>query len=84
MAGNYPEKEKYEGEFNGETIRINREWAGHRFTNEELTALFNGEEISFEANRKAGGTFTAVGSLGKGEYNGHEFWGFQLKPFDKK
>lgn len=76
------QKEKAEGVFNGENIRFNREWAGHRFSDEEVQALLNGEEITFTANKKAGGTFQATGSLGKGNFNGHEYWGFQLKPFD--
>lgn len=80
----YPQREKYEGQFEGQTVRFNREWAGHRFTDEECEALLNGEEISFEANKKAGGTFRAVGTLGKAEYNGHEYWGFQLRPFEQR
>lgn len=79
----FVQKEKVEGQFQGETIKFNREWAGHRFTDEEVSALLNGEEITFTANKRAGGTFEATGSLGKGEFNGHEFWGFQLKPFEQ-
>ena len=79
----FVQKEKVSGKFNGEEIKFNREWAGHRFTDAEVKALLNGEEITFTANKKAGGTFEATGSLGKSSFNGHEYWGFQLKPFEK-
>lgn len=80
----FVQKEKVSGTYQGEQIKFNREWAGHRFTDAEVKALLNGEEITFTANKKAGGTFEATGSLGKSEFNGHEYWGFQLKPFEKK
>lgn len=78
----FVQREKVEATFNGENIKFNRDWAGHRFTDEEVEALLAGKEITFTANKKSGGTFEAKGSLGKGEFNGHEFWGFQLKPFE--
>lgn len=78
----FVQKEKVEGLFNGQTVKFNREFAGHRFTDEEVEALLAGKEITITANRKSGGTFEATGSLGQGNYNGHDYWGFQLKPFE--
>ena len=78
----FVQREKAEGMFQGQMIKFNREWAGHRFTDAEVADLLAGKEITITANKKAGGTFQATGSLGKGEFNGHEFWGFQLKPFE--
>ena len=78
----FVQREKVEATFNGEKIKFNRDWAGHPFTDAEVEALLAGQEITFTANKKSGGTFEATGSLGKGEFNGHEFWGFQLKPFE--
>jgi DNA topoisomerase-3 len=78
----FVQREKVEATFNGQQIKFNREWAGHRFTDAEVEDLLAGKEITITANKKSGGTFEATGSLGKGEFNGHEYWGFQLKPFE--
>lgn len=78
MSGQqFEEKEKVEGEFNGEIISFNREWSGHRFTDEEVDKLLNGEEISFEAVSRKGSTYTAYGVLAEQEYNGNTFYGFK-------
>ena len=41
----YVQKEKYEGMWNGEPVKFNRVWRGHRFTDEECEALCNGENV---------------------------------------
>ena len=41
----FKQKEKYTGEFNGQTISFNREWSNHRFTDAECEALLKGNEI---------------------------------------
>lgn len=75
---NYPEKEKYTGEWNGQTISFNREWSGHRFTDAECEALLAGNEIIIEAkSKKTGNMFSVCGKLGNGEYEGKKFVAFQ-------
>ena len=50
----FKEIERVEGTFNGEEIKFKRVWAEHRFTDEEVEKLLSGEEITFEATKKAG------------------------------
>ena len=71
-------REKAEGIWQGERVRFNRDFCGHRFTDEEVAALLDGKEISFSATSRAGNQFMAVGSLGHGTYNGHDYVGFCL------
>jgi DNA topoisomerase-3 len=84
MAEKFEKVERVEDWFEGELISFKRVWAGHRFSDREVEKLLKGEEITFTANKKDGGTFKAKGKLGKGNYEGHEFWGFQLNPFEKR
>lgn len=76
----YPEKERVEGVYvpTGEQIRFNREWSGHRFTDQEVSDLLVGRDIAFTAISKSKNEYTAQGRLEKQEYNGHEFFGFKL------
>lgn len=64
----------------GTSVKFKKAWGGHTFTDDEINRLASGEEISFEAHKRAGGTFTATGKLALQTYNGHEYWGFQLSP----
>lgn len=70
-------KEKAEGTFNGEDVRFNREWSGHRFTDDEVDKLLAGDEIEFDFTSSKGDDWHVVGSLAKQEYNDHEFYGFK-------
>ena len=63
MASNFVKKEKAEGMFNGEQVRFNREWGGHRFTDDEVDKLLAGDNIHFSAKSKAGNTYEAYGYL---------------------
>lgn len=78
--GNYPQKEKAVGVYvpTASEVRFNREWGGHRFTDDEVNRLLAGETISFDAKSKAGKDYVATGSLQEQEYNGNKFWGFSL------
>lgn len=71
-------KEKATGIYapTGQEVKFNIEWAGHKFTDEEVEKLFNGESITITVEGKFG-PYEKTGKLGKGEYNGYEFWGFQ-------
>lgn len=70
-------KEKAEGLFNGTEVKFNREWSGHRFTDEEVDKLLDGEEIEFDFTSKKGDEWHIVGKLEKQTYNDHEFYGFK-------
>ena len=76
----FPKKEKAEGLYKptGEQVRFNREWSGHRFTDQEVDKLLDGQEISFDATNRNGRPYVAQGSLQEQEYNGNTFWGFKL------
>lgn len=77
------EKEKYEGTWNGKQVKFNREYAGHRFTDEECEALCRGEEIEVLGlvSAKTGNTYGVKGRLSEQEYNGHKFIGFERTGF---
>lgn len=75
---NKPEVEKFEGTWNGKKVKVTRTWSGHRFTDEEVKDLLAGKNISFEATRKDGSTYTAQGVLEEQEYNGNKFVGFKI------
>lgn len=80
----FVQKEKYTGEWNGETISFNREWSQHRFTDAECEALLTGNEIIIEAvSKKTGKKFSVAGKLGQSTYEGKSFVGFQPN-FEKK
>lgn len=79
FENSFPEKEKVTGEYTptAEEVKFNREWGGHRFTEEEIKKLLDGEEISFDAKSKKGNEYTAKGKLEEQTFNGHKFWGFK-------
>ena len=63
---NFPQKEKAEGVYrpSGETVKFNREWGGHRFTDAEVQSLLAGDEIEFQATSKVSGNpYIAHGKL---------------------
>lgn len=74
--------ERYEGTWNGETVKFKRTWSGHDFTDEECERLCNGDEIEIEAiSSKTGKSFKCKGKLEKQTYNGREFIGFKNTGF---
>lgn len=77
ILADFKPKEKAEGLFNGEQVKFNREWSGHRFSDDEVDKLLAGDEIEFDFKSKKGDDWHIVGKLAKQEYNGHEFYGFQ-------
>ena len=72
-------KEKYTGlNWSGVEVSFNKEWGGHKFTDEECEALLRGEEICItDCVSKKGNTYGCYGKLERQEYNGHQFWGFK-------
>lgn len=78
----FANKEKYEGIFCGESVRFNRVWSGHRFTDDECERLCNGEEITVTGLvGKSGKPYGVVGKLTHQTYNGHPFVGFERTGF---
>ena len=78
---NVEQAERFEGEWNGEEVHPKRVWSGHRFTDEEVEKLLDGEEITIDAVSAAGKPYRCKGKLAKQEYNGNEFVGFQRTGF---
>lgn len=75
----FVEKEYFEGTWakNGQHVRFNRTWSGHRFTDQECMDLLAGKDIEITAtSRKTGDDFTVIGALGENEFNGRKFVGF--------
>lgn len=75
------EKEYVEGTWNGEPVRFNRVWSGHRFTDEECEQLLDGEEIVLKDLNGKNGPYSCKGRLEQQVYNGHEFVGFSRTGF---
>jgi DNA topoisomerase-3 len=84
--GQVERKERAEGTWvkNGKPVRFSRVWSGHRFTDEEVTRLLDGEEIEFEATAKSGKTFVVYGVLSEGTYQGRKYVGFVKNGFGQR
>ena len=76
-------KEKYEGRWNGKTVKFTRTWAGHRFTDDECRALCAGEEIEVRGlvSAKTGKEYGILGKLAIQTYNGRQYVGFERTGF---
>lgn len=79
--GKYEKKEKTTDiyEPTGEEVSFSKEWGGHTFTEEEISLLLKGEQISFESVSKSGKPYTAQGKLEKQRFKGKTFWGFKAE-----
>lgn len=76
------EKEKYEGTWEGKTVKFTRTYAGHRFTDDECKALCEGKEIEITGLVSSkGNTYGVVGKLSEQTFNGHKFVGFEKTGF---
>lgn len=70
--------EKFEGVWNGKTVKFKRNWGGHHFSNEECQKLLSGDVIEFNATSSKGTNYIARGALAEQEFNGNKFVGFKL------
>ena len=70
------QSERYAGTWKGRQVSIKTIWGGHKFTEDELERLFDGEEITFEATSSNGTSYNVSGKLAEQEYNGHQYVGF--------
>lgn len=76
------QREKASGTWNGKEVSFNREWSGHRFTDDEIAHLLNGEEILIkDVVGKSGKTFDVKGRLSEQTYKGKKFIGFEKTEF---
>lgn len=72
----YQKKEKYIGTWKGDPVTFTRVWGGHRFTDEECTALCEGEDITFMMD-SGYGERAVTGHLALLEYKGVNYVGFE-------
>ena len=78
----YEQAERFSGTWNGKDVNPKRVWSGHRFTDEEIERLLNGEEIEITAVSASKGTeFKCAGRLADLTYNGQQYVGFERTRF---
>lgn len=82
MSSSNNDVERYEGTWNGQSVKFKRVWSGHTFTDDECEKLCNGEEIEIEAvSAKTGKSFKCRGVLAEQEFKGKTYVGFQSLGF---
>lgn len=70
-------QERVSGEFNGQPVSFKREFAGHRFSDDEVKQLLAGETIRIKCKSKNGSPYSVEGQLEQAMYKGRTFWAFQ-------
>lgn len=78
-----PEYKKVEKETmktaDGKEISFKKEWGGHKFTEEEIEKLSNGETITIKGlKNKRGKKYNATGNIQEQTFKGRKFWGFKM------
>lgn len=69
----------------GKQIEFNRIWSNHRFTDEEVSDLLAGKEITINGLRsKKGYTYGVIGKLSELSYNGNDYIGFERLKFTER
>lgn len=67
------------GKWKRKEVTFNREWCGHRFTDDECERLLKDEEIELtDCVSKDGKQFSCRGKLENQTYNGRKFVGFKM------
>lgn len=67
-----------------ESVNFSRIFGKHKFTDEEIKLLLQGQKIEVKCKSKNGRDLIVAGKLGKKIYKGKEFWGFSFKKEDIK
>lgn len=67
--------EVVEGVWNGKNVKFKRTWSGHRFSDEEVSALLAGDSITFNVTGKYG-NYDVKGKLARQTYKGRKYVGF--------
>lgn len=78
-----PEYKKSEKETmktdDGKEISFKKEWGGHKFTEEEIEKLSNGETITIKGlKNRRGKKYNATGNIQEQRFKGKKFWGFKM------
>lgn len=77
--------EKEKAEVNGVQVEFKKEWGGHKFTEEEIEKLSNGESITIQGlKNKRGKIYSATGKLEEQKFKGKSFWGFKMKIYHEQ
>ncbi len=69
--------ERVVGMWNGQKVTFNRTYYNHKFTDDEITMLLNGDEIIFETHDNKKQSVKIKGKLEEQEYQGTKFIGFK-------
>lgn len=78
------EKETIKTE-DGKEISFKKEWGGHKFTEEEIEKLSNGETIVLTGlKNKRKKTYSAKGKLMEQSFKGKKFWGFKMLEYHEE
>lgn len=78
MDGGRPIYETVAVEWKGKQKKYIRQWGGHRFTDEEISHLAAGEEITFQTKYKSGDPVEVTGCLQEYDYKGKKHFGFRM------
>lgn len=82
---NFPEKEYFDGTWNGRQVKVNRVFRGHRLTDDECQRLLNGETIEIHGLKgKTGNAYGVEAKLDDMEYNGRKYVGVNQLGFAQK
>lgn len=66
----------------GKEVSFNRVWAGHRFTDDEVSDLLAGRQIEISGLKsRTGNSYGVIGRLAEQEYNDSTFVGFLREDF---
>lgn len=78
----FAEKEKFEGSWNGQTVKFNRVFRGHRLSDDECGRLCRGDVIEIrDLKAKSGKSYGVTARLANLEYNGHKYVGVEQVDF---
>ena len=78
----FPEKEKYEGVWNGTPVKFNRTFRGKRLSDDECAELCSGATIEVRGlTAKSGKQYGVTARLNNLEYNGYKYVGVEQVDF---
>lgn len=78
----FPEKEKYEGVWNGTPVKFTRTFRGKRLSDDECARLCSGATIEVRGlTAKSGKQYGVTARLNNLEYNGHKYVGVEQVDF---
>lgn len=78
MPVSYEKKDKFTMTFKGKQVEVNAAFGSHKFTDDEIAKLKNGDIITFQAISQNGKPYTATGCIQEFKYKGKKCIGFQF------